>query len=435
MWTLLMSWRLLRRDYRGGELRLLAASLIVAVAAMTSVGFFADRIRQGLERNSHQLLGADLLLIADHPWRTDIVDQALRDGLSVAETRTFPSMVTIGDGAAVHIQLADIKAVSPNYPLRGQLRVAPASNAADSPAPPGPPTGAVWIDERLATALQAGVGHTITVGRKQLRVGAVLTFEPDRGMNFFSLAPRLMMNLTDLDATGLIQVGSRVTYRLLVAGSDREVQRFRLLLGPTLGRGEHIEDVSNARPEFRNGLDRAQAFLGLAAALTVILAAVAVALAARRYVDRHLDACAVMRCLGATQSVLLRLHTGQILVLGIAASALGTLLGFASHFLLQALISDVVASDLPAPSWLPAGQGILVGLLLLVGFAIPPLLQLKQVPTLRVIRRELGARPPQLLRSYALGLLGLIGLMMWIAGDMKLGGYVVGGILVATGVF
>jgi putative ABC transport system permease protein len=435
MWTWRLSWRLLRRDHRAGELRLLAASLIVAVAAMTSVGFFADRVRQGLELNARQLLGADFLLIADHPWSAGILDQAQRDGLSVAETRTFPSMVTIGDGAAATTHLADIKAVTANYPLRGQLRIAAAVNLADAPAAMGPAAGIVWIDERLATALAAAVGDSVAVGGARLRVGAILTYEPDRGMNFFSLAPRLMMNMADLDATGLIQVGSRVSYRLLVAGTERGLTEFRGWLTPRLGRGERVEDAGNARPEIRSGLDRAQAFLGLAAALTVVLAAVAVALAARRYVDRHLDACAVMRCLGATQATLLRLHAGQFLALGIVASGLGTLLGFAAQFALQAELGDLLASDLPAPSWLPAGQGAAVGLLLLFGFAVPPLLQLKRVPTLRVIRRELAARPQQMLRSYAVGLIGLIGLMVWIAGDVKLGSYVVAGLAVSTVLF
>ena len=192
---------------------------------MTAVGFFADRVRQALEREANQLLGADLLLIADHPWSPKVTADARERGLAVVETRTFPSMVTLGQGEALRAQLAEIKAVSEGYPLRGNLRIALERNAADSPARGIPPPGTIWIDERLASALSASVGDVISVGRLALRVAAVLTLEPDRGVNFFSVAPRLLMNIDDLEATQLIQPGSRITYRLLLAGEVTINQR------------------------------------------------------------------------------------------------------------------------------------------------------------------------------------------------------------------
>lgn len=419
--------RMLYRDACGGEVRLLAAALVVAVAALTAVGFFTDRVQQALDRESHQLLGADLLMTADHPWAPGFAGQARATGLQVVETRTFPSMVTHGAGDDLLAQLAEIKAVSDGYPLRGGLRTAPALNVPDAPARGVPGTGRIWIDERLASALRARVGDLVAVGQSRLRVDAVLTLEPDRGINFFSVAPRLLMNLDDLPATGLLQVGSRVAYRLLLAGELSDVQRFQRAIEPQLARGERLEDPQNARPEIRSALDRAQKFLGLSALLTVVVAAVAIALASRRYVQRHLDPCAVMRCLGATQSLLLRLYLGQFAALGVLAAGVGCLLGYIAHFALHAWLANLLATPLPQPGLLPAAQGIAVGLLLLFGFAAPPLLQLRKVSTLRVLRRELGPARGALIGGYLFGFLALAGLMCWVAGEIELGAYVVGG--------
>jgi putative ABC transport system permease protein len=430
--------RMLRRDAKAGELRLLVAALVVAIAALTAVGFFADRVRQALEREANQLLGADLLLIADHPWPSKVADDAKKMGMAVAETRTFPSMVTIGQGDALRAQLAEIKAVSEGYPLRGSLRIASERNAADSPAKGIPATGTIWVDERLASALSITVGESIAVGRQTLGVAAILTVEPDRGVNFFSVAPRLLMNLADLEATGLVQPGSRISYRLLLAGEPQSVNLLRKQIDSSLERGERVEDAQNVRPEIRAALDRAQKFLGLSALLTVVLAAVAVALASRRYMQRHLDPCAVMRCLGATQGFLLRVYLGQFALLGLLSTVLGCALGYLAHFALYAWLSQLLTTALPQPGLMPAVQGSVIGVLLLFGFSLPPLLQLKSVSTIRVLRREFStnALPPvRLIGSYALGFATLAGLMFWVAGEVRLGSYVVGGFSVAMLVF
>ena len=429
---------MLRRDARAGELHLLAAALAVAVAALTAVGFFTDRVRLALALEANQMLGADLLLTSDHPWAPGIAAEARRRGLSVAETRTFPSMIAHGEGAAAQTQLAEIKAVSTGYPLRGGLRMAREPDSADAPVSEVPATGTVWADERLASALGLRNGDYLTAGNARLRVAGFLTYEPDRGLNFFSVAPRLLMNLDDLDATALIQPGSRISYRLLVAGEYKKINELRKYIDRLLERGQRIEDAENGRPEIRTALERAQRFLGLAALLTVVLAAVAVALASRRYMQRHLDPCAVMRCLGATQGFLLRVYLGQFLLLGVLASVLGCLAGYLAHFLLHAWLAQVLTTPLPPPGLLPAIQGVLVGLLLLFGFSLPPLLQLRRVSTLRVLRREFfsgGTLPTGLLAGYAGGLIALAGLMFWVAGEFRLGVYVVGGFVLAMAVF
>ena len=426
-----LAWRLLGRELRSGELRLLLAALVVAVAAVTAVGFFTDRVRLALEQESRQLLGGDLLLISDHPWPAAIREEAEGRGLNTAETVSFPSMVLAGG----QTQLADIKAVSSAYPLRGSLRRADRAGEAGQATAGGPPSGTAWVDERLANALDAGPGKTVQLGQRDLPVSAILTLEPDRGVNFFSLAPRLMIHLDDLPGTGLVQTGSRITYRFMVAGDAGAVAGFRNWIEPRLGRGERLEDTRNARPEIRNVLDRAQRFLGLATLLTVILAAVAVALAARRYMQRHLDACAVMRCLGITQSGLIRLHSALFVWLALLAAALGCVGGFAVHFILVSWLAELLDLRLPLPGWLPLVQGAAVAAVLLFGFAFPPLLQLGKVPTLRVLRRELGPPQPFLLGGYALGVVVLAGLLLLVAGDLRLGAYAIGGFAGALLVF
>lgn len=429
MWHL--AWRLLGRELRSGELRLLFLALALAVAAVTAVGFFADRVRLALEREAQQLMGGDLVLIADHPWSPELALEAKRRGLQVAETLSFPSMVM----GREQPQLADVKAVSSGYPLRGKLSATTQQNAPGLPVNLGPQPGTVWLDERLSGALAAEPGSKVSVGQKTLPVAAILTLEPDRGINFFALAPRLMMHLDDIPGSGLVQAGSRVTYRLLLAGEIDAVAGFRTWLGGRLQRGERMEDASNARPEIRNALDRAQRFLGLATLLTVILSAVAAALAARRYMQRHLDACAVMRCLGVTQGGLVRLHALLFLFLGSLSAVIGGLLGFGAHFVLISWLSKLLALQLPLPGWLPLLQGAVVALLLLFGFAFPPLLQLSKVPTLRVLRRELGAPQASLLGGYFLGLLMLGGLILLVAGDLRLGALAAGGFALAALVF
>jgi putative ABC transport system permease protein len=415
--NLALPLRMLQRDWRAGELRILALALVIAVASVTSVAFFADRVRQALLRDAHQLLGADLVLVADHSWKPELRDEIMRRGLNLAETTTFISMARHGDEA----QLAGIKAVSDRYPLRGRLRTAPALNVPDALAEGVPRPGSVWVDERLALALGAKVGDLVELGDATFRVAAILTLEPDRGANFFNIAPRLMMHRDDLARTGLIQRGSRVWYSLLAAGNREAVDGFEAWIRPRLGRGESLQSLSNARPEIRAGLERAQKFIGLTALLAVILAAVAVSLATRRYTRRHLDGYAVMRCMGATQAQLTRLFAWEFVALGAGACALGCVAGYAAQLVISWLVSGIVAAALPQPSLLPAAQGFLTGMALLLGFALPPLLQLKNVPALRVIRRDVGAPKQSAIAAYGLGAAAMAALLVWQAGDTKLG--------------
>ncbi|MEW6312899.1 MAG: FtsX-like permease family protein [Pseudomonadota bacterium] len=429
--TFKLAWYMLLRDVRAGEMLLLAAALIVAVASVTSVGFFTDRTRLALTLQASQLLGADLVVAADHEVPPAYIEQAQRMGLETAHSAKFPSMV-LSNGANL---LAEVKAASNEYPLRGELRIADSLSGQDHAARAMPQRGTLWADERLLRRLNLDVGQTLSVGNMQFTIAAVLTQEPDSSTGFINLGPRVLLNESDLSATGLVQPGSRIGYRLLLAGEAAVVAQYRAWVQSRLARGERIEGVRDARPEIRRALERTESYLGLAAVLAAVLAGVAVLFATRRYLQRHLDSCALMRCLGAEHRQVMGLYLSQFLLLGALASALGCVLGYAAQQALTYWLGQWVGADLPPPSMQPALQGFATGLVLLLGFALPPLLALAQVPALRVLRRELGVPHAGSGVAYAVGIALLAALIVWQAGDATLGVYVVTGLAAALLLF
>ncbi len=431
MTRLQLSWRMLWRDFRAGELRLIALAMVVAVASLSSVSFFSDRLGRALTREANQLLGGDLLLAADHPFDPAIRAEAQRHGLAVAQSTRFTSMVMAGEA----VQLAGVKAVEPAYPLRGVLRTAPGLNQPDTVARGTPASGSAWLDERLSSALGVKVGDLVSLGNGRFTVAAVLTYESDRGASFFSLVPRILIAASDLPATGLIQTGSRIAYQLHFAGEAAQVDGFQRWLKPRLESGEKLEDISNARPEVRSALDRAERFLKLAALMAVVLAAVAVGLASRRYMERHLAGCAVMRCMGATQGQLNRLFLGEFVLFGLAAAGFGCVLGYLAQFAIERMLSGLLDGGLPSPGWLPVAHGYAVGLALLAGFVAPQVARLGTVPTLLVMRREWGQAARLTWLGYAAGVSALAGLMLWVADDLRLGAAVIGSFAGAVAIY
>jgi putative ABC transport system permease protein len=431
---LLQAGRMTRRDWRAGELRLLAAALVIAVAAVTSVGFFVDRIRLGLERDATQLLGADLVISSDRPVESGLRQRAARDGLQIAETVVFPSMA-ISVANPDNATLAAVKAVSPDYPLRGTLRVQESVTAPDEPTRAIPDPGTVWVDAQAANALRLGPGGRLKLGEKSFAVTRLITIEPDRGSGFLNFAPRVMFNLADLPATQLIQPGSRVTYRLLVAGERNAVRAYSAWVGERLGRGQQIESLEGGRPEMQRTLQRAERFLALVALLAAMIAAVAVAAAARRFSLRHLDSCAMMRCLGLAQRDIFGLFALEFVYVGLAACLAGMLAGFGFHFVLLKVLGSLIQTQLPMPSLLPALQGFACGLVLLLGFALPPLAQLRAVPPLRVLRKDVGLPTTRAVAGYALGLAGFFALLLWSSNDLKVGALTAGGFGLGVAVF
>jgi putative ABC transport system permease protein len=423
--------RALLRDWRSGELRLLLIALIVAVAAVTSVGFLADRVGRALERNAAQMLGADVLIDADQPIPQAFERQAADQGLRLVHTFQFPSMASAGQGA----RLVSLKAVEAGYPLRGSLRTATAPGQPESATRDIPEPGTVWVDPQLLAALGLKMGDAIALGDRRFRIARVITYEPDRRMQFVNLSPRVLMRADELKATGLLAPGSRVDYGLLAAGDAPAVSAYTGWLQSRLQRGQHIATVESGRPEIRRVLDRAQRFLSLVALLAVLISAVAVALAATRFMLRHRDGIAVMRCLGATQRQVARALFVEFALVGVAGSILGGLAGYLAHMALIAMLGGMISADLPAPSAIPAVQGLATGLWLLLGFALPSLAQLRHVPPARVLRRDAAGVRMGSAVGYAAGAAGFALLIWWFAGDVQLGVVIAGGFLGAFAAF
>lgn len=430
---LLQSFRMTARDWRAGELRFLLLALIVAVASLSSVGFFVDRMRTGLSRDANQLLGADLVVSADQPIDPAWLADAKKQNLTVAQTITFPSMAMAGEGEAARSQLSAVKAVTPGYPLRGSLKLVQPGAIDGVPTRAVPKPGTVWLDPALLSSLHSAIGQSIRLGDQRFIVDGVIASEPDRGAAFMNFAPRVMLAAADLPATKLIQPGSRVTYRLLIAGAPETVAAFQKTIAATIARdtlrGLRIESLESGRPEMRTTLERAQRFLSLVGLLSAMLAAVAIAMAARRFMVRHVDACAMMRCLGLTQNQVTLLYLLEFIIIGLVGSAIGTVLGFGAHFFLLEWLGKLVVNQLPPATLLPAVQALAIGMILLLGFAIAPVLQLRNVPHNRVIRREQELPQAATLATYLLGLASFVGLLLWQAGDVKLGALTAAGFL------
>jgi putative ABC transport system permease protein len=440
MSTLRLAISMLGRDWRAGEWRVLLIALVLAVGSISTVGLFSDRVRQALQQESHSLIGADLRITAIRPLPLTYRDEAIKLGLRVVDTATFPSMVSSFTGNL----LTEVQALGDGYPLRGKIQIADAADSApadSSTAGNGsnaatqghaasavPAPGTLWADERLMRRMEVKLGDEINIGKLHLHLAARVLKDVDQAVSFASVAPRVQINIGDLLATGLVQEGSRISYRLLVAGENEQVESFRLWVKERLKSGEKLEDVRDARPEIRQAMERAEHFLGLAALMAFVLAGIAMALAARQFISRHLDACAVMRCLGATQGQVLLIYLYQFLLLGVVAVMLGGLLGWLAQSSLVQAVEALREANLPAPGWLPLLQAAASGIALLLGFTFLPLWQLKSVSPLRVIRRELGIPSTNTGMVYASGAAVLCVLFLWQAGSIKLGLMVLGGL-------
>ncbi len=435
-----LGWRTLWRDLRSGELRLLMVAVTLAVAALTAVGFFSDRLQAGLQRDARQLLGGDAVVVSDNPPAAPWVEQADRLKLRHVLTLTFPTMGRADDAQGGATRLVALKAVGDGYPLRGQLRLA--RDAADREGQPTsgiPERGTVWVDAALLEALALKSGDALLLGDARFRIAELIALEPDRGTGFMTFAPRVMLNAADLSATGLVQPASRITYRLAVAGDEPAVRQYLTWAEAEVKKpevhGVRLESLGSGRPEMTRTLDRAEKFLSLVALLAALLSAVAVALAARGFAARHLDDCAVLRVLGLPQRAIAGAYTVEFVLVGLAASAAGVLIGYAVHHVFVALLAGLVDAALPPPSVWPVLFGIGIGLTLLVAFGLPPVLQLAQVPPLRVLRRDVGALKPASLAVLGLGVAGFAALLLAVSSDLTLGLIAVGGFAGAAAVF
>jgi putative ABC transport system permease protein len=434
-----LGWKTLWRDLRAGELRLLLVAVTLAVAALTAVGFFADRIKGGLQRDARALLGGDIVLSSDNPTPQSFKDKAAALGLQSATSIGFPTMARAPDAQGGASKLVALKAVSAGYPLRGSLKTATAADTPEISTRDLPSKDSAWVDAALLDSLNLKVGDQLLLGNSTLKIERIIVIEPDRGAGFMNFAPRVMLHADALAATGLVQPASRITYRTAMVGENAAVKAYTQWANENIKqadvRGLRIESLEGGRPEMRQTLDRAEKFLNLVALLAALLSAVAVAIAARGFAARHLDDCAMLRVLGTSQRTIALAYTFEFAMVGLAASAMGLAIGFAVHYGFVALLAGLVDAALPASSLWPVAFGLGMGLTLLFAFGLPPVLQLAQVPPLRVIRRDVGGLKPASLAVLLIGIAGFAALLLAASADLKLGLIAVGGFAGAVAVF
>ena len=418
------------RDWRAGELRLLLAALLVAVGTVSAITFFVDRLHQALLAESTSFLAADRVLSGSQPIPDSLRDGAISRGLTISDTLLFPSMV-YAETSAARNQLVSVKAVSETYPLRGTLRIADEPFATDRPTETLPQRGEVWLDSRLFPSLGVALGDFVQVGYEKLKISRVLTSEPDRGGSFFDLGPRVLMRMADVPATRVIQPGSRIGYRLLLAGDDRALSDYREQFREQFIGKYRWQSIRESSPSIGSALDRAESFLLLGGLLAVILAGIAVALSANRYAKRHYDHVSVLKTLGATPVEIQWGYFGVLTVLGVGGVVLGLLLGTGIHLGIVQLLATYLPANLPLPGTRPLWLGAATGFMCLIAFALPPLLALKNISPMRAVRRELSVTTTSGLVTYGLGTCGALTLLVWYSNSLWLtfwalaGGFIV----------
>src|SRR6267378_738509 len=417
--------RNLWRDLKSGELSVLLLALTVAVLSLTAVGFFTSRISQGVRAQAAEVLAADLRLESPRTLPARYFAEAEARGLRSARILSFPTAIFSGPLS----QLAALNAVTANYPLRGHVRIADAPFGVARTTDRIPNRGEVWIDARIIAQLKITLGSPLRIGAASFRVTRVLDYRPDQGTGFVNLAPAALLNYDDVASTELIQPGSRVTYAALFAGPTAAIADFREYLVSHKSPGERLREVDESSRQLNSAIDRASRFLNLASLASVLLAAVAVAMGARRYAARHIDTVALMKCMGASQGFVLAISIIELTLLAVFAVAIGALLGYLAQVGLAWLLRDLIRTELPAASLAPLPIALVTVLAMLIGFALPPLLQLKSTPPARVLRKSMSAPPLRYGLSYVFALAALFAILWSLVRDTELVFSVLAGVL------
>jgi putative ABC transport system permease protein len=430
MTLLRLSLRQFRRGLRSGELQIMGLALVLALAAVSAVGFFTGRVHTGVQQQAGESLAADLVLSSGEPLSTQYAKIAAAAGARTAQVMDFPTVLYNGNNTL----LTDIHAVSEAYPLRGRVRVGTQPFGPSRVIQSIPVRGSVWVEARVLTTLGLRVGDFVQIGKLKARIAFVIAYLPDGGFGFSSLAPKVLLNDADLPATGLVNVNSRVRYKLLMAGTPDLIAGLEKTWEKKLPAGVEIQDAGDSRRELVEATDSAQRYLALAALVSVLISAVAIILAARRFATHYTDTAAILKCLGLTRRRVQTIMLLELLWLGILAGIIGVLIGFLAQYGLVAALKGLLPADLPAASFIPALSALGIGIVLLIGFALPPFMRLGDTPPARVLRRDLATPPARAYVIYTLAILTTLILTWWQVHELRLAFYVLLGLVITVSV-
>lgn len=413
---IILAFRQLLREIKAGELRILFGALLIAVTTSTAIDYFSTRLQASMEAKASDFLAADLVISGTSPASKRQLMLGKQLELRQAQTITFSTVLINQD----NIQLVSAKAVDEHYPLRGHLKNKKSLEASEQSVTHGPNKGEIWAEQRLFIALEVKLGDYLQVGNSRLQLTHILTYEPDRSLDFYSLNPHILLNIQDLANTGTIQAGSRVSYRQLWAGTVTAINQYHQAIKATLAPNQQILTGKEVNSPLNSNLKKGENYLNLASLVAILLASVAVALSANQFALRRFDDSALLRCLGLTQSQVVILYTLQLVYLGLIACLLGAALGWAVQLELFKILTGLISDALPSGGIVPAMTGICTGLITLIGFAIPPLAALGSTPPIRVLRQNIFPTPPRSWLAYSLAILALVIIMWQLSLDIKL---------------
>ena len=411
--------RLLWRDWRSGELRLLFLALVMAVTSVSGIALFTDRLEKALLLESANMLAADRVLGSGKVLPDEILNEAQTRGLRTASTLSFTSMAFSDSGN----MLVSAKAVSDTYPLRGDVIIADAPFIRGAPIQSGPQPGEVWLESRALPALGLEVGDSVYVGEAELTVSKIIIAEPDRsgGGMVDNAGPRLMLHLDDVAKTNVVQLGSRVSYRFLFAADELlALDEFETWVDAEYEGEYRLRDVRDESEEVSEALSRAESFLLLGSLFAVLLAGVAIALTAKRYSERHYDYVAILKTFGCTSPQIGFIYLWIQALLAIVAVVVGSVLGWGVHHIILRALQTVITVELPAAGFEPFVVGAMTAVICLLSFALPPLLALRETPPLRVLRKDISQQKVGANVPYVFGIGGTIGLVYWYSQDAVL---------------
>ena len=376
----LLLLRQIGTQLRTTEWRALLFATWIAIALATLLALLGDRLERGLLRESAAMLGADLVLSSQRPINLERIEQAHTAGLETTEVAQFPSMIHVDE----EMMLVSVRAATPPYPLRGQIRTQPAQ------ATQMPPPGEVWVEARILSQLGLALGDSITLGYSELRIGAEMLSSPDRGTGFRSFSPQLVMHSDDLDATGILAPGSRAQFRLLMAGPDDAIEKIDLEWQGSLSSDERLFSLRSDQPMTGAALGSALSYLKLTALIALLLAALTIFLSLRRFSLGQHKRCALLLSLGMSANDLIKLYLCQLLIAWLALSLLGTLTGVLLEQLILSWLNELLPEQLPQPTAWRYLSGSAMGFSLLILLGLPPVLQLSRVAVSSLFRDEIS---------------------------------------------
>lgn len=420
--------KLLYRDWRGGDITILLVALTLSVAIVTGLGIFSERLGNAITAQSTRLMGGDLVIESPRPLKDEVLELVVTAGLANTHTVSFATMAAAGD----RFQISTVKVVDGDYPLKGDILLSEKAFAEPFVASASLQPGSAWVDGRLLDILELRVGDNLEVGEATLRIDSILINEPEGLGSNFSLGPRLMMHAADLERSGVVQPGSRVRHRYYFVGLPAQLDVFRQQLEPLLLPEHRVYTVTEGRPRVAGAIERAQSYLLLGGVLGIALAGAAIAIAARRHMERHIQHVAILKTLGASSGRINGMYLQQFAALLLVSIVFGFVGGWLMQALVVALIDSLADVQLEAASFAPYLVGAATGLICLLAFALPPLWSLRQVSPLVALRKDIPTQRVGPLLSTAIGLGGLFGIMTWYSGSLALSTGIFAGLLFAV---